>query len=107
MGDDSQKLLFLGVPVISAHYGSTVIPAILNAWVISYIEKFVDRITPNITKGFLNPALIILISAPIAFLLLGPLGAIFGKYLVYVISSIPDSFHIIVMVVLSAIMPFS
>lgn len=106
MGDDSQKLLFLGVPVISAHYGSTVIPAILNAWVISYIEKFVDRITPNITKGFLNPALIILISAPIAFLLLGPLGAIFGKYLVYVISSIPDSFHIIVMVVLSAIMPF-
>ncbi|ECG8590169.1 PTS beta-glucoside transporter subunit EIIBCA [Salmonella enterica subsp. salamae] len=106
MGDGSQQLLFLGIPVVSAHYGSTVIPAILNAWVISYIEKFVDRITPNITKGFLNPALIILISAPIAFLLLGPLGAIFGKYLVYIIASIPDSFHIMVMIVLSAIMPF-
>lgn len=106
MNDDAQALFFLGIPVVTAHYASTVIPAILNAWVMSKIEKYVDKITPNITKGFLNPALIILISAPIAFLLLGPLGAIFGKGLAYIVAAVQGDFHILTMIVLSAIMPF-
>lgn len=106
MDDDTRKLFFLGVPVVSAHYASTVIPAILNAWVISYIEKYVDKITPNLTKGFLNPALVILISAPIAFIILGPLGAIFGKGLAYIVAAVQGDFHILTMIVLSAIMPF-
>jgi len=103
---DAQSLFFLGIPVVSAHYSYTVIPAILNAWAISKVERYVDKITPNITKGFLNPALVILISAPIAFLLLGPLGAIFGKGLAYVVAAVQGDFHILTMIVLSAIMPF-
>ncbi|MEH8539334.1 PTS beta-glucoside transporter subunit EIIBCA, partial [Klebsiella pneumoniae] len=57
---------FLGIPVMSAQYASTIIPAILIAWIVACTGKIVDRFTPSMTKTFLNPALIILISAPIA-----------------------------------------
>lgn len=72
---------FLGIPVTSATYSSTLIPSILTAWAMSYIEKLVERITPSVTKNFLKPALILLISAPVAFVILGPLGSLVGNVL--------------------------
>jgi PTS system arbutin/cellobiose/salicin-specific IIC component len=39
----------------------------------------VDRITPAVTKNFLKPMLIVLIAAPIAILLIGPLGIWIGS----------------------------
>ena len=51
------------------------------AWVLSKVEKAVDRITPAITKTFLDPMLIVLICAPIALWIVGPAGAIAGDAL--------------------------
>ena len=44
---------FIGIPVTSATYSSTIIPSILTAWAMSWIERGVDRITPSLTKNFL------------------------------------------------------
>lgn len=66
---------FLGIPLLNTSYSSTVLPALLTAYAMSWIEKGVDKITPAITKNFLKPMLIILISAPVALIILGPLGA--------------------------------
>lgn len=70
---------FLGVPVITTSYSSTVIPILLTAWAMLYIDKLVDKITPSVTKNFLKPFLILLISAPVAFIILGPLGGVVGN----------------------------
>ena len=43
---------FLGVPIASVKYTYTVIPAICMTWILSYIERGVDRITPAVTKNF-------------------------------------------------------
>ena len=40
---DSITLRFLGMPVILARYTSTVIPAILAVWVLSYIEPKIRK----------------------------------------------------------------
>lgn len=37
---------FLGIPVTSFDYSSSIIPAILTAWVMSYIEREIEKITP-------------------------------------------------------------
>ena len=37
----------------SATYSSTLIPSILTAWAMSYIDRGVDKITPAVTKNFL------------------------------------------------------
>ncbi|MBM5752921.1 hypothetical protein D3M55_22050 [Klebsiella pneumoniae] len=75
------------VPVV---YPYTVIPALVMTWCLSYIERWVDRITPAVTKNFLKPMLIVLIAAPLAILLIGPLGIWIGSAisaLVYTIHS--------------------
>lgn len=72
----SVTLTFL--PVTSVKYTYTVIPALCMTWILSYIENFIDRITPAVTKNFLKPMLIILIAAPIAILLIGPVGVWIG-----------------------------
>ncbi len=60
-------------------YTYTVIPALVMTWILSHIERGVDRITPAVTKNFLKPMLIVLIAAPIAILLIGPLGIWIGS----------------------------
>ncbi|PJR68159.1 beta-glucoside-specific PTS transporter subunit IIABC [Raoultella sp. T31] len=97
---------FLGIKVISTHYSSTVIPAILIAWMMSYVEKAVDKIAPSISKAFLNPALVLLISAPVAFLILGPIGSVMGTAFADLVGLVQNKFYIVTMVVLCALMPF-
>ena len=97
---------FLGIPVTQASYSSTIIPVILTAWAMSHIERWVEKVTPSVTKNFLKPALILLISAPVAFIILGPLGSLIGNGLAAVIYSIQSKASIVAMILMSAAMPF-
>lgn len=65
---------FLGIPVVGVKYTYTVIPALCMTWILSYIERAIDKITPAVTKNFLKPMLIFLIAAPIAIIVVGPAG---------------------------------
>ena len=97
---------FLGIPVTSFDYSSSIIPAILTAWVMSYIERGIEKITPAFTKNFLKPMLIILISTPIAFLILGPIGSFIGNGLAAVLVFIQSHVSIAAYVIMAAAMPF-
>jgi PTS system arbutin/cellobiose/salicin-specific IIC component len=66
------------LPISSVKYTYTVIPALCMTWILSYIEKWIDKITPEVTKNFLKPMLIILVAAPIAIFLIGPAGIWIG-----------------------------
>ncbi|MDO4273487.1 MAG: beta-glucoside-specific PTS transporter subunit IIABC [Eubacteriales bacterium] len=99
-------ITFIGLPVTKVSYSYSVIPVILMVWIMSYIEKLVDRITPRITKLILNPTLIILISAPIALIVIGPLGAIIGNGLAVVIDFLSAKLGFIIVGILAAAFPF-
>lgn len=43
---------FAFIPVTAVKYTYTVIPALVMTWCLSYIERWVDRITPAVTKTF-------------------------------------------------------
>lgn len=77
-----------GLPITKFSYAYSVIPVILMVWIMSYIEKLVDKITPRIFKLILNPTLIMLISAPIALIVVGPLGGLIGDWLAVAINFI-------------------
>ena len=70
---------FAFIPVTAVKYTYTVIPALVMTWCLSYIERWVDSITPAVTKNFLKPMLIVLIAAPLAIVLIGPLGIWIGS----------------------------
>lgn len=101
-----KPISFIGLPVTAATYTYSVIPVIMIVWVMSYIEKFADKITPSFLKSFLKPMIILLIAAPIALIVVGPIGAIIGKglstgmYLIYAKAGWAA------VILLSAFMPF-
>ncbi|VEB01669.1 PTS system protein [Klebsiella pneumoniae] len=71
-------------------YTYTVIPALVMTWCLSYIGALGGSHYPAVTKNFLKPMLIVLIAAPLAILLIGPLGIWIGSAisaLVYTIHS--------------------
>lgn len=97
---------FLSVPVKAVSYGASVIPALLMVWLMSYIQKGVDKVTPKALKLILNPSLILLISAPIALVAIGPLGSFAGDLLSGVIDLLSNKLGFALVGILAAAWPF-
>lgn len=74
-------MTFLGIPVISMDYMSTVIPIIFVVYFASKLEPVFNRIVPEVVKFFFVPLLTILISSVVGLLLIGPV-AVFGSTLI-------------------------
>lgn len=107
LGDTAEGAVrVLGLPVRMVTYSSSVIPIILIVFTLSYVEKFVEKITPKVIKFVARPLLTILIMAPISFVVLGPLGGIIGDGLVAVLLSIEKIAPWILPTVIGALMPF-
>lgn len=98
-------LSFLGLPIYSTNYAYSVIPPLFATWVLKYVLKLVDRITPGWTKSIFRPMLALIITVPIVLIIFGPLGAIAGEGLVK-LTEIADQFSPwLTKAVLSALMP--
>ena len=69
-----ESFSFIGLPVQLVGYGTSVIPIILAVWLMSYVEKFAEKVTPKVVSFFVKPLLTILIVAPITLMVIGPLG---------------------------------
>jgi PTS system beta-glucosides-specific IIC component len=69
---------FLGIPVTLATYSSSVIPILLTVWILSYVDRFLEKHIPKMIRFFLKPLLCLLIVAPLAFIVLGPIGFVAG-----------------------------
>ena len=79
---------FLGIPIISMNYTSTVIPIILAVWFASIIEKWCKKWIPTVVKTFLVPFVTLLIVVPLTFLIIGPLATWIGNGLAAITSAI-------------------
>ncbi|MCO6542534.1 MAG: PTS glucose transporter subunit IIA [Lactobacillus sp.] len=81
-----KPISLFGVPIRLVSYGSSVIPIILIVWFMSYIDHICEKIIPNIVKTMLKPLLIVIITAPIALIIIGPLGSLLGDGLFSIVS---------------------
>lgn len=97
---------FFGIPVICATYTSSVLPILLMAPVMKWVEDFADRVSPNVLKSFLKPLLFVLICVPVALIVLGPIGNVVGNLLAGGFSWMYSTCGWLTVAVLSALMPF-
>ncbi|HEM3881004.1 TPA: PTS glucose transporter subunit IIA [Streptococcus suis] len=102
MVSSGDPLHFLGAPVTPASYGSSVIPILIMVWLMKYIEA----VTPAVTKSFLQSTLVLLVSGFIALVLVGPLGVIVGEGLSQLVEQMHGVAGWLTLAVLGAIMPF-
>ncbi|MCB2857462.1 PTS glucose transporter subunit IIA [Streptococcus suis] len=106
MVSSGDPLHFLGAPVTPASYGSSVIPILIMVWLMKYVEAVFNKVTPAITKSFLQPTLVLLVSGFIALVLVGPLGVIVGEGLSQLVEQMHGVAGWLTLAVLGAIMPF-
>lgn len=71
---EGDPVTFLGIGVSLVKYSATLVPALLAVWIMSYVERFVKKIVPEMIKVFAEPLLVALISVPLALIIVGPIG---------------------------------
>lgn len=78
--DGAQYTHFLEIPVKLVGYSAQALPVILSVWLMKYVNRFFEKICPNLVKVFLRPMLTLLVTAPVMLVIIGPLGSILGDY---------------------------
>ncbi|MFR2300105.1 MAG: PTS transporter subunit EIIC, partial [Clostridium paraputrificum] len=70
---------FLGLPVTKATYTSSVIPIIIAVWVLSYVQKLLEKYIPEVIRIIMVPTLSLLIMLPATLFIFGPIGIYLGN----------------------------
>lgn len=70
---------FLGVSITKASYTSSVIPIIIAIYVLSYVERFLNKYIPEVVKIIVVPTLSLLIMLPSVLMIFGPIGIYIGN----------------------------
>ncbi len=73
---EHKTVTFAGIPVLAASYAGSVVPIILAVWIMSYVDRFAEWVSPSFLKFFMKPMLIFLIMGPLTLIVIGPLGVL-------------------------------
>ncbi len=68
-----------GIPMILVNYSSQFLPSILIVWVMSYVYKSFDKVSPKSLKIILVPTCTMLVMLPLALCIVGPLANLLGQ----------------------------
>ena len=76
-----ENLSIFGIPVPAVSYAQSVLPIVLGVWIQSYVEKFMNKIFPDIVRAFMAPTCTMLVMTPLMLLAVGPAGTWIGNVL--------------------------
>lgn len=99
-------ITFLGLPVYAGSYAYSIFPVLMGVYVLSVVEKTINKYTPELLKSILVPFLSILIMVPLMFIIIAPAGAYIGKYLTAIIMWFYGIGGFVSVAITAAIMPF-
>lgn len=75
---EESAVTLLGLHVTKANYVSTVIPIILAIFMLAYVQRFLEKVIPEVLKIIMVPTLSLLLMIPATLLLFGPIGIYLG-----------------------------
>ncbi|MGL6219756.1 MAG: beta-glucoside-specific PTS transporter subunit IIABC [Lacrimispora sphenoides] len=75
----SEAVSMFGIAITKASYASSVIPIIIGVFILAYIQKFLEKIIPEVLKIILVPGISLLVMIPATFMVFGPIGIYIGN----------------------------
>ena len=69
-----ESIKFLGISLAETTYTSSVLPPLFLVWILSYVEKFVDKRLPDVVKALFTPFICMIVMVPLTILAIGPLS---------------------------------
>lgn len=100
------EISFFSLPVRPTVYTSSVLPILLLVPLMKFIEDFAERVSPALIRFFFKPFLTILIAAPLALLVVGPLGAMAGELFSAGMEALYSRAGWLAVALLAALIPF-
>ena len=97
---------FFGLPVRLFSYGSSILPIILTVWFMSYVERFAEKVSPNMVKAILKPLITMAVTAIVSLIVLAPLGSYIGSILSNGIAFLDENIPVLVPTIVGAVQPF-
>lgn len=94
-----------GIPMYLSNYSSTILPAILSVWVMSYVERFFNKYIPQAIRSVFAPAFTLMVMVPISLCFLAPAGAFAGDYVVNGLLSLHNYIGFLGIAVIAALYP--
>lgn len=73
--------LFGFIPITYANYTSSVIPAILSVYFMSWIEKGCKKVVPHMIDIIVTPVVSLVVAAIVGLAILAPMGNFLGSFL--------------------------
>ena len=71
---DGESIKFLGISLAETTYTSSVLPPLFLVWILSYVERFVDKKLPEVIKSLFTPFICMIVMVPLTILVIGPLS---------------------------------
>ena len=75
------EITFFAIELTKANYTSSVIPIIIAVFILSYIQRFLEKIIPEVLKIIMVPTFSLLIMIPATLLIFGPIGIYIGEFI--------------------------
>lgn len=97
---------FLGLSVPLVKYTSSLVPALMGVWIMSYVEKYVKKIVPDMIKVFAEPLLIALIMMPLTFIVIAPIGNFISAFVAKGSMFLYDKVGMFAIAILAAVYPW-
>lgn len=97
---------FFGIPVRLFNYGSSILPTILTVWFMSYVERFAEKVSPNMVKAILKPLITMAVTSIVSLIALAPLGSYIGSILSNGIAFLDENVPVLVPTIVGAVQPF-
>lgn len=98
-------LALFGIKLSTFTYGSTMIPVILATWFMSYVEKLAKKICPKVIESFGVPMIIMLITVPVTYLIIGPIGSMITQGINVGVMALSKHAGFLAIGIVSAVMP--
>ncbi|OCG06640.1 PTS beta-glucoside transporter subunit EIIBCA [Gilliamella sp. wkB178] len=78
------EVTFFAIELTKASYTSSVIPIIIAVLILSYVQRFLDKVIPDVLKIIMVPTFSLLIMIPATLLVFGPIGIYIGEFINWV-----------------------
>lgn len=74
------QISFLGINFYLVKYASSVLPIIISVWLMSYVYRWISKVTPSFLRVVVVPIVTLLVMAPLSLIVIGPIGYNVGIY---------------------------
>ncbi len=94
-----------GLPVTLISYTSSVLPIIVAVWVQSWVERALNKVTPDMLKGLIVPLFTVFVACVATIFVVGPVTDIIGKLIASALISLLNTVPLVAGFLIGALWP--